>query len=309
MVRRIRLHGRGGEGVKLASRIVTRAAFLRGMTVQDSPLFGAERRGAPVVAFARIADGPILERGYIERPDAVGVMDASLLDHPEAGILAGIDASALFVVNTAMPADELVRRHRLPGVVIALDISGLALEVIGRHVLSAPMAGAIVRAASLAGWDTLAAAVQTELASVGVAEAALERNLAATRRAFLATPRAGLAPFPLPAERQPAAAVPPLFEIPHLPARLAAPTIPAPPTSALRSVDGWRIWRPVIERARCTRCVFCFALCPEGAIGLDAEGYPHIDYAHCKGCLVCASECPPGAITSVREEVARCASC
>jgi pyruvate ferredoxin oxidoreductase gamma subunit len=72
MIGRIRLHGRGGEGVKLASRIVSRAAFLAGRTVQDSPLYGAERRGAPVVAFVRFSDGgPIAERGYIERPDAV----------------------------------------------------------------------------------------------------------------------------------------------------------------------------------------------------------------------------------------------
>lgn len=309
MVRHIRLHGRGGEGVKLASRIITRAAFLGGMTVQDSPLFGAERRGAPVVAFARIADGPILERGYIEQPDAVGVMDASLLAQPEAGILAGTDASALFVVNTALPVDELIRQHRLPGVVVALDVSALALEVVGQHVLSAPMAGAIVRAAALADWETLAAAVRTELEAVGVAREVLERNLAATRRAFLATPRVGLAASPPAVDRRSGAAASSVFELPHLPARLSAPTIPGPPTSALRAVDGWRVYRPVIDRDRCTRCVFCFALCPEGAIGLDADGYPTVDYAHCKGCLVCATECPPGAIASVREEVPRCASC
>jgi len=39
----VRFHGRGGEGVKLASRIVSRALFLAGYVVQDSPVFGAER--------------------------------------------------------------------------------------------------------------------------------------------------------------------------------------------------------------------------------------------------------------------------
>ena len=68
-----------------------RAAFLAGWNVQDSPLYGAERRGAPVVAFTRFADGPIRERGYIQKADAVVVMDAWLLERPEATVLDGVD--------------------------------------------------------------------------------------------------------------------------------------------------------------------------------------------------------------------------
>jgi 2-oxoacid:acceptor oxidoreductase delta subunit (pyruvate/2-ketoisovalerate family) len=60
----------------------------------------------------------------------------------------------------------------------------------------------------------------------------------------------------------------------------------------------------VIDLARCTRCFLCFALCPEGAIGLDAENYPVVDYAHCKGCLVCVTECPTHTIRQEREEAA-----
>lgn len=47
---RVRFHGRGGQGAKTASRIVGTAAFLQGYTAQDSPIYGAERRGAPVAA-------------------------------------------------------------------------------------------------------------------------------------------------------------------------------------------------------------------------------------------------------------------
>jgi 2-oxoacid:acceptor oxidoreductase delta subunit (pyruvate/2-ketoisovalerate family) len=72
-------------------------------------------------------------------------------------------------------------------------------------------------------------------------------------------------------------------------------------TSALRTTEGWRVSRPVIDLGRCTRCFLCFALCPEGAIRLDTENYPIIDYDHCKGCLVCVTECPPRAIAEVRE--------
>jgi pyruvate ferredoxin oxidoreductase gamma subunit len=60
----------------------------------------------------------------------------------------------------------------------------------------------------------------------------------------------------------------------------------------------------VIDLGRCTRCALCFALCPDSAIRLDAEGWPSIDYDHCKGCLVCVNECRPDAIRAVPEEAA-----
>lgn len=41
----VRFHGRGGQGAKTASRILGTAAFLEGFVAQDSPIYGAERRG------------------------------------------------------------------------------------------------------------------------------------------------------------------------------------------------------------------------------------------------------------------------
>lgn len=300
MIRHIRFHGRGGEGVKLASHIVTRAAFLAGQTVQDSPLYGAERRGAPVTAFSRIGDVPIGERGYIERPHAVVLMDASLLERPEALVLDGVDADTLLLVNSAVPSDELRRRRSIAARVVTLDVSAIALELLERHWLSAPMAGFAARSADLAPWEALANAVRVELAEIGLADASIERNVEATRVAYDAAPLAGLLPR-LPVARGP---IIERFVVPRLPARLAAPSIAAGQTSLLRSTEGWRVYRPVIDLSRCTRCFYCFALCPEGAIRLDEQNYPQVDYQHCKGCLVCVEECPPGVIEKVREEAA-----
>jgi pyruvate ferredoxin oxidoreductase gamma subunit len=39
---RVRFHGRGGQGMKTASRLLGSAAFHAGYIVQDSPLYGAE---------------------------------------------------------------------------------------------------------------------------------------------------------------------------------------------------------------------------------------------------------------------------
>ena len=300
MIRHIRFHGRGGEGVKLASRIVSRAAFLDGFTVQDSPVYGAERRGAPVVAFARFSDHPIHERGYIATPDAVVVMDHTLLGHAEAGVLDGIDAASLVLANSAHRGAELQAQYGIAGPVASLDVSIIALDLLGHHLLSAPMAGFVTKAAAIAPWDLLAEATRVELAAIGLTNNLLTRNLAATQQAFDAAPAIGLP------ERVRAPALPAgrLFVVPRLPARSAAPSISVAATSALRTTEGWRVSRPVIELARCTRCLICFALCPEGAIQLDAENYPIVDYDHCKGCLVCVTECPPQVIREVREEAA-----
>lgn len=300
MVRHIRIHGRGGEGVKLATHIVSRAAFLAGLTVQDSPLYGAERRGAPVVAFARFSDAPIGERGYIDRPDAVVLMDQSLLALPEAAVLDGLEATSLVLVNSAHSAEAIRAQYAIPGRVVTLDVSSIAIELLGRHVLSAPIAGLTVKATALAPWELLAEAVRVELREIRLPSDVIERNLQATQRAFDAAPAVGLT---TPRRRSPLPATAP-FVIPRLPARRAAPSIDADATSVLRRTEGWRVYRPVIDVARCTRCFLCFALCPEGVISLDANAYPVVDYDHCKGCLVCVTECPPHVISQVREEAA-----
>jgi 2-oxoacid:acceptor oxidoreductase gamma subunit (pyruvate/2-ketoisovalerate family) len=76
----IRMHGRGGQGVVLASEILAHALFLEGKEVQSFPSFGAERRGAPVVAFIRCDTKPIRKRTEIRQPDHVVVMAPVLLD-------------------------------------------------------------------------------------------------------------------------------------------------------------------------------------------------------------------------------------
>ena len=68
---RIRFHGRGGQGMKTASRLLGAAFFREGYEVQDAPRYGAERRGAPIFAYVRASKAPINERGIILHPDLV----------------------------------------------------------------------------------------------------------------------------------------------------------------------------------------------------------------------------------------------
>jgi len=123
----IRFHGRGGQGAMLASRVLAAAAFERGGWVQAFPAFGLERRGAPILAFTRMSDEPILTRTQIYAPDHVIVLDASLLKI--VNVIDGLKPGGWVVVNSdrepaglsipagfgvaTLNASEIALRHRL----------------------------------------------------------------------------------------------------------------------------------------------------------------------------------------------------
>lgn len=75
----IRFHGRGGQGTVMASVILAKAFFKAGCYVQTFPVFGVERRGAPVEAYLRLAETKILVRSNVYTPDHVVVQDIKLL--------------------------------------------------------------------------------------------------------------------------------------------------------------------------------------------------------------------------------------
>jgi 2-oxoacid:acceptor oxidoreductase gamma subunit (pyruvate/2-ketoisovalerate family) len=119
---RIRFHGRGGQGMKTASRVLGSAFFCAGFEVQDAPRYGAERRGAPIFAYVRAARGPINERGIIRCPDLVVVADDSLPGVPAAAVLAGMDEQALAA---------LAKQRKLSGSLqVRAPLDGVVLEQI-----------------------------------------------------------------------------------------------------------------------------------------------------------------------------------
>jgi pyruvate ferredoxin oxidoreductase gamma subunit len=82
---RIRFHGRGGQGMKTASRIPGTAFFLEAYEVQDAPRYGAERRGAPIFAYVRASRETIHERGIIGQPERGN--DTSFADRQYRSVL------------------------------------------------------------------------------------------------------------------------------------------------------------------------------------------------------------------------------
>jgi 2-oxoacid:acceptor oxidoreductase gamma subunit (pyruvate/2-ketoisovalerate family) len=93
----VRFHGRGGQGVVIASEVLARAAFRMGFEVSAFPFFGVERRGAPVTAYTRIDQRPIRIKSSIYEPDYVVVLDSSLLKGVD--ILEGLKPGGHVLIN------------------------------------------------------------------------------------------------------------------------------------------------------------------------------------------------------------------
>lgn len=292
---RVRFHGRGGHGIKTASRILGTAAFLSGLEVQDSPIYGAERRGAALTAFTRLDAEPIRERGVVTDPDLVLIADETLLQDPAVQALQGQEFASAVLINSARDGASLAQQHGAACPVLTLDLTALCQEVVGRgSALSAALGAAGCALAGLGPLELVLRAVREELADLHLAPELIERNVEAARRAYASLGKASLRQRP---DRQAGVLHPPAYA----PGPEGVAIIYAQGNAHQRHTGSWRLSRPVIDLPACTRCSICFALCPDGAIHLDANAYPVIDYDNCKGCMICRQECPVHCIQEEKE--------
>ncbi len=100
----VRFHGRGGQGAVTAANILAAAAFIEGKDVQAFPIFGVERRGAPVTAFLRMDEETIDIKTQIYEPDAIVVLDSTLLD--VVNVAEGLKKNGIVVLNSSRQASE-----------------------------------------------------------------------------------------------------------------------------------------------------------------------------------------------------------
>ena len=163
----------------VASKTLAHAAFLTGRYVQSYPDYGVERRGAPVVAFARIAEpgDDFFVRQDIREPHHILVLDATLLD--SASPLAGLRAGGFVVVNTPDPPEQLGIGTSFQ--VATVDASGIALRhglgSAAQPVVNTSILGAFVRVTQIVTLDDLLAAIELEV------PAKAKENQAAAREA------------------------------------------------------------------------------------------------------------------------------
>ncbi|HIC95993.1 TPA: pyruvate ferredoxin oxidoreductase [Candidatus Bipolaricaulota bacterium] len=176
----IRFHGRGGQGTVVASQILAAALFKEGKFVQAFPAFGVERRGAPVAAFIRVSDRPILLRCEIYRPDHLVVLDPTLIYAID--VTSGLKEHGWIIINSDRPPEseefDLPREFR----VATVDANRIALaHHLGNPanpIVNTAILGAFAKITGLVGLEPLLEAIREEV------PLRREENVAATLEAY-----------------------------------------------------------------------------------------------------------------------------
>ncbi|MFC8513258.1 2-oxoacid:acceptor oxidoreductase family protein [Streptomyces sp. NPDC057257] len=170
----VRIHGRGGQGAVTAAELLSVAAFMEGRHAQAFPSFGSERTGAPVVAFCRIDDRPIRVREPVMRPDALVVQDPTLLH--QVNVFEGLRPGGSVLVNSPLSVAELGLAE-LPGPVLTVPATALAVRHFGRPVPNIVLLGGLAALTGCVTIDSLTAAVHERFpGELGRANAAAARE-------------------------------------------------------------------------------------------------------------------------------------
>ncbi|QTA37721.1 2-oxoacid:acceptor oxidoreductase family protein [Thermosipho ferrireducens] len=177
----LRWHARAGQGAKSASQMFAEAALEMGKYVQSFPEYGAERTGAPMKAFNRVSDEPILVHSSVENPDVVIVIDDTLLGNPD--IVSGMKDDSVLIVNTVRGEDFVRAKTGFKGKVCTIPATDIALEEFGKGIPNTVMLGAI---AKVTGVITLESAEERIRKTFGkkFSEEIVEANIRALRRGF-----------------------------------------------------------------------------------------------------------------------------
>jgi len=159
-VHEVRFHGRAGQGILTASRLLAQAAIFDGKYAQAFPDFGPERLGSPVQAFCRIDDQPIEIRSQVYTPNAVAVFEQSLLNL--VPVTNGMVCKGNFVVNATDAATPAVKKlsDESKTAPYVIDASRIAMELIGSPTVSTIMLGALASASGFVSIDALESVVK-----------------------------------------------------------------------------------------------------------------------------------------------------
>lgn len=173
----IRWHGRGGQGAVTSAELVAQAAINEGKYAQAFPAFGAERRGAPVVAFIRInSDEPIRVRAEVAEPDVVVVLDPGLLRIEN--VTSGLKANGMVVVNTKKQPEQIRQDFSINWSLATVDATTIARELLGVPIVNTSMVGALLRATGVVKLESLFEPLRQRFGRLA------ERNINAMKRAY-----------------------------------------------------------------------------------------------------------------------------
>ncbi len=155
----IRWHGRAGQGAVTAAKTLAELISQEeGVYAQGFAVYGAEKRGAPVIAFTRVSDKPIRDHSEYMEPDIVLLLDPTLLGLVD--IKEGLKNNGKVIVNTSFDKQDIIEELGLQGYdVYTVDANKISMEALGRAIPNTPMIGALAKVGKLFTKDEVAKGV------------------------------------------------------------------------------------------------------------------------------------------------------
>ncbi|MCX8147620.1 MAG: 2-oxoacid:acceptor oxidoreductase family protein, partial [Candidatus Woesearchaeota archaeon] len=184
----------GGQGAVTTGQIIAIAALYDKKYSQSFPMFGVERRGAPVEAFARIDKAPISIRSQVYNPDIVLVLDPTL-SH-SINVAQGIKEGGIIIINTSKKPKDIkikeMKEAQSSFKVYTIDATSVALRVFKRPIVNTPILGAFSAITGLVSLKSLLKAVDERFS--GKKEMA-ELNKTAIRELYEKAPTSGMSAY------------------------------------------------------------------------------------------------------------------
>jgi pyruvate ferredoxin oxidoreductase gamma subunit len=101
--------------------------------------------GAPVRAYTRISSSPIRQHCQITSPDAVVVLDPTLIGVVD--FTEGLKEGGTVIVNIGESPAELKKRIGFKGgKLFTVDATRIAIDTIGKNIPNTPLVGALLKA-------------------------------------------------------------------------------------------------------------------------------------------------------------------
>ncbi len=294
----IRFHGRGGQGAVMAAQTLADAAVRAGFHAQAFPYFGAERRGAPVQAYARIDTRKVRTKSQVQSPDLLVIMDESLSDI--ADLASGLRPEGKVVINTTKRPEEVDLGQGVDAVCGTVDASAIALEVLKMPVVNTAMLGAVAKVFDVVSLDHIVEAIEDRFGEKLGSRAGI-LNAEAARTAYDSTVIGRTVGRKVYGEMREWA--PTWDQVPigtALRPQNHDGTDIGPGSSPQNLTGSWRWSTPRYLKDKCIRCLRCWWSCPDAAIIRLEDDHMRWDLDHCKGCGICAEICPVAAIEMVQ---------
>jgi 2-oxoacid:acceptor oxidoreductase gamma subunit (pyruvate/2-ketoisovalerate family) len=126
-MKEIRIHGRGGQGAVMGGEILVTGFVLEGKYSNALPMFGFERRGAPVSSSVRFDAQPVREKTQVYSADCLIILDPPQAELPST--FAGLKPQGVLILNNLSLLET--PPHKSLEVIGIVDATGIALIEIG----------------------------------------------------------------------------------------------------------------------------------------------------------------------------------